>query len=187
MQFWLPFRDALRHDLSGAMETVNTTNRSFAQRLEGMDKRQITTFARNLGPARYLSIREGIVANIIECPKTIDRAELTPWQLKLGNFATHYLTLARNALIDRVELATEHFALINQSFGHLLRATPLGTLIASESAFAASNVLMLQVSMAMEVMLDRVLNGAGDDELQVCLMSHAASDLQPRNTLGAWV
>lgn len=182
--FWLPFRDALRADLHRAMAAVDTSNLGFAQRLEGMDRRQVAVFAQALGPVRVLTVREGRVATILRSPPVRCPEDTPVWQMQLGSFTVHYLTLARNALQDRFALAMEHFSFQHDEFALQLRDVAVGQLMDRESAFAAETVLSLEVTVAMEVLADRVLNGACEEELRVCRMGHAASSHVTRSTFG---
>lgn len=182
--FWLPFRDALRSDLPAAMESTSCSNLGFSQRIESMDRRQVAAFARALGPVRFLTIQEGIVARALESSPHRCPSETPTWRVQMGSFAVHYLTLARNALLDRYNLAMEHFAIQHDSFAQQLRSTLVGDLVDREGAFAMQNVLTLQVTVAMEVLADRVLNGACEEELRVCRMGHAASTYALSGHLG---
>lgn len=173
--FWLPFRDALRSDLPLAMASAGCSNLGFSQRIESMDRRQVSAFAKALGPVRYLTIQEGLVARVLGSAPERCGETLPTWRIQMGSFTVHYLTLARNALLDRYHLAMEHFYLQNDGFADLLRGTSLGNLVAREEAFSIQNVLSLHVTVSMEVLADRVLNGACDEELRVCRMGHAAS------------
>lgn len=173
--FWLPYRNALREDLPGAMSALHTTNLGFAQRIEGMDRRQVEAFARALGPVRVLSIREGSAERCLNsAPGSARQADSPTWPW-LGALTVQYLILGRNGLNDRRHLAIEQFGMQSDLFISMLSTATAGDLLARQDDFSKESVLELLVTVSMEVLADRVLNGACQEELRMCRMAHAAS------------
>lgn len=173
--FWLPFRNALRQDLPRAMSALHTSNLGFAQRIESMDRRQVETFARALGPVRVLGIREGAAERCLQSAAASQGESGGPEWPWLGALTVQYFLLGRNGLNDRRDLAIEQFGLQSDLFVSLLSGVKAGDLLARQDVFSRESLLELLVTVSMEVLADRTLNGACAEELRMCRMAHAAS------------
>jgi hypothetical protein len=182
---WLPLRNALREDMHAAMHALRITNLGFAQRIESMDKRQISTFANALGPVRILNVHEAGVMRILRSAPQPRAEDIAPGLLQLGSYAVTYLTVAGFALQDRYNLAMEHFGFQQDEFGQLLRDAMVGDLLERKEEFVVDPQFSLLVTVPMEVLADRVLNGACEEELHLCRMGHAASTHTAPTQFGA--
>lgn len=184
--FWFPFRSALRKDLHASMDLVGLTNLSFAQRLESIDRRQLAQFSSCLGQMPVLDITESSVLAVFnEEPSLLERistsgATKPTW---LGLLTVHYMQLCRSALIDSYPLAFEQFRLRDPGFARLLVSTPLGSLMRLAPATNSTSFLTLEVSVAMETLLDRVIDGVEGEDLAVCRAAHFMSTRRPAGSL----
>lgn len=107
------------------------------------------------------------------------------WEQDLQALNLSYLTLLRAALRDDFQRACAAFGLKKIRFAQRLESMDQGQLLRLSKAMGSNNFIRFDETMAMEVLVDRVLEGATEEEIRISVMAHVATDRGRADHIGA--
>lgn len=98
------------------------------------------------------------------------------WEQDLQSLNLMYLTLLRTALREDFQRACASFGLNKIRFAQRLEGMDQGQLMRLAKAMGSNNFIRFDETMAMEILVDRVIEGATEDEIRISVMAHVATD-----------
>lgn len=107
------------------------------------------------------------------------------WEQDLQSLNLMYLTLLRDALREDFQRACAAFGIHKIRFAQRLEGMDHGALVRLAKAMGSNNFIRFDETMAMEILVDRVIEGATEDEIRISVMAHVATDRGRADYAGA--
>jgi len=105
----------------------------------------------------------------------MDAHQQHSWEQDLRGLTLSYLTLLRQALRDDFPRACHTFGLRNRRFTQRIESMDQGQLLRLANSMTA-NFIQFDETLAMEVLVEGVLDNGSEEEIRMSVMAHAATD-----------